>query len=204
MLVVDLDAHRSRMSLLMLLQQLLVPLPASLRTTVKLMSLLSSRPMDCKMMSTLILFVGQQGEDLEGHARAIAGRPTRASRATSLSLATPLDMRFFHIFHDLLHVGAGITGEAGQHFQIHIDTASPFPRCGCGAPCAPRRSQLQHLVISDLIQLLRRGHLAGVSGVNAVHIGVDLALVCPQRRSQRHGGGVGCRRAPAWSRPPTC
>ena len=55
--------------------------------------------------------------------------------------------------------------------------------------------QLQHLVVGDLLQLAGIGHDAGVGGVHAVHIRVDLAELCPEGRRQRHGAGIGA--APA-------
>ena len=62
----------------------------------------------------------------------------------------------------------------------------------------PLRRQLQHLVVGDLLQLLGIGNDAGVCGIHAVHIRIDLAQVCPECRRQRHGAGVGS--APAQGR----
>ena len=55
----------------------------------------------------------------------------------------------------------------------------------------PLRRQLQHLVVSNLFQLPGRGDQAGVRGVHAVHVGVNLAQVRPESRRQGHGAGVG-------------
>ena len=57
--------------------------------TVKLMSLVSLRPMDWRMMSTLILYRARV-EKMRKAVPGLSGRPTRARRAIFLSLATPL------------------------------------------------------------------------------------------------------------------
>ena len=65
--------------------------------TVKLMSLVSSRPMDWRMMSTLTLFLGQQGEDLKGDARLV-GQPHQGQAGDVLVLGHTADVRFFPWF----------------------------------------------------------------------------------------------------------
>ena len=51
--------------------------------------------------------------------------------------------------------------------------------------------KLQHLVVGDLLQLLRLGNHPRVCGVHAVHVGVNLAKVRPEGRRQGNGAGVG-------------
>ena len=51
--------------------------------------------------------------------------------------------------------------------------------------CAQRR-QLQHFVIGDSVQLTRIRHDTRVSGINAVHIRIDLAQVRAQHRRNRN------------------
>ena len=48
----------------------------------------------------------------------------------------------------------------------------------------------QHLFKGDLVQTLGHGHHTRVSGIDTVHIGVDLAFIGLQRRCQCHAGGV--------------
>ena len=57
------------------------------------------------------------------------------------------------------------------------------------------RGKLKHLVIGDLIHLVRARHQPRVCGINAVHISIDLAKVGVERRSQRNRARV--RAAPA-------
>ena len=49
----------------------------------------------------------------------------------------------------------------------------------------------QHLFEGDLFQALGLGHHTRVGGVDTIDVGVDLALVGFQRRSQSHAGGIG-------------
>ena len=55
---------------------------------------------------------------------------------------------------------------------------------------AAERGQLQHLVIGDGVQLFRAVHPAGIGGVDAVHVGIDLTFVGAQHRRDRDRGGV--------------
>ena len=52
-------------------------------------------------------------------------------------------------------------------------------------------SQFQHFIVGDLFQLEGAGHMAGIGGEHAVHIGVDLAQISTEGSGQGHGGGVG-------------
>jgi 2-polyprenyl-6-hydroxyphenyl methylase/3-demethylubiquinone-9 3-methyltransferase len=60
---------------------------------------------------------------------------------------------------------------------------------------APRRGELQHLLVADPLHLARGGHHVRVGGVDAVDVGVDLAHVRLERR--RHGHRRGVRAAAA-------
>jgi 2-polyprenyl-6-hydroxyphenyl methylase/3-demethylubiquinone-9 3-methyltransferase len=59
----------------------------------------------------------------------------------------------------------------------------------------PGGRHLQHLLVGDHVQLAGRAGHPRVGGVDAVHVGIDLADARPQRGGQRHRGGV--RPAPA-------
>ena len=50
--------------------------------------------------------------------------------------------------------------------------------------------QLQHLVVGDLVQLVRVRHNAWVGGVDAVHVGVNFTFVRLHRRRNGHRAGV--------------
>ena len=49
---------------------------------------------------------------------------------------------------------------------------------------------LEHFLVADRVELLRVRHDARVGGVDAVHVGVDLAHVGLGRGRERHRGGV--------------
>ena len=50
--------------------------------------------------------------------------------------------------------------------------------------------QLQHFFKGDGVHTARFGYHARVGGVNAVHIGINLAFVCLEGSSQRHGRSI--------------
>lgn len=58
-----------------------------------------------------------------------------------------------------------------------------------------QRSQLEHFIVGDLIDLERIGNDAGVGGVDALHIGVDLAEIGIESGCQCHCTGI--RTAPS-------
>ncbi len=55
----------------------------------------------------------------------------------------------------------------------------------------PAGRHLQHLLVGDLLELLRIADDARVGGEDPVHVGVDLADIGLQRRGQRDRGGIG-------------
>ena len=59
----------------------------------------------------------------------------------------------------------------------------------------PLAGQFQHLVEGDLVQFASSLHVPGIGGVDALHVGIDLAQVGLQGRRQGHCRGVGA--APA-------
>ena len=52
------------------------------------------------------------------------------------------------------------------------------------------RSELQHLIIGDLIELAGVFHQPRVGGIHTVHIGIDLAEVGMQHRRQGDGARI--------------
>ena len=68
--------------------------------------------------------------------------------------------------------------------------------------CALRR-QFQHFIICDLVQLPGVGDDAGIRGVHAVHIRIDLAQIRPESRRQRYGAGVAAAAAQRCDVPQT-
>ncbi len=50
--------------------------------------------------------------------------------------------------------------------------------------------KFQHFVVAHAANEARFGQLAGIGGVDAIHVSIDFALVRIQRSRQRNGGGV--------------
>ena len=139
------------------------------------------------------LLLRQQREDLKGDT-GLVGQPHNGQTGHVLVAGHPADVHFFHGICNLLDFGAGLAGEAGEDLQIDAVAFGHFHRAVV-QDLGAQGGQLQHLVVSDLFQLEGAGHMAGIGGEHAVHIGVDLAQVGPQGGGQRHGGGIGA--APA-------
>ncbi len=104
------------------------------------------------------------------------------------------DVLFFHDFvliHDQGAVGIVRWSvlEAGQHAHPHLLVHRQLDAAGL-QDFSPDRGQFQHLLVGDLGQLAGLRDDARVGGIDAVHIGIDVAAVGLQRCRQRHGGGV--------------
>ena len=80
-------------------------------------------------------------------------------------------------------------GEAREHARRHAVLAGELDRADLQHLGAQAR-HLEHFFESDGVQAARIGHHARIGGVDAVHVGVDLALVGLQRRGQRHRRGI--------------
>ena len=90
--------------------------------------------------------------------------------------------------------GARAVAPAGAHPQRHAVVAGDFngARMQHGGPQA---GQLQHFVAAHRFHQLGVGHLAGIGGEHAGHIGVDLAGVGAEGGGQGHRRGVGATAA---------
>ena len=80
--------------------------------------------------------------------------------------------------------------EGGQHAQFHFVLAGEFDRADLQHLGAEAR-HLEHFLESDRVQAPRLGHDARVGRIDAVDVGVDLALVGLERGRQRDRRGVG-------------
>ena len=103
-------------------------------------------------------------------------------------------MGLFHGLDNLLDFCTGISREAGEDLQIDIVALGHLHRAVV-EHLGAQAGQFQHLVEGDLLQLAGPLHRAGVGGVYAVHVGVDLAQIGMEGRRQGHRRGV--RAAPA-------
>ena len=50
--------------------------------------------------------------------------------------------------------------------------------------------QIQHFIVSDLLKLAGIRNLTRVSGINTVHIGIDLTGICMKRCRKSYGCGI--------------
>jgi len=96
----------------------------------------------------------------------------------------------FHVGGFFFHEGSGVVVEAGADFEHdakflgELDAATLHDfRAEAG--------ELEHLVVGNLGELLRVGDNAGVGGIDAIDIGVNLAEVGLQRGGEGDGGEVG-------------
>ena len=130
----------------------------------------------------------QQGEHPEGHA-GIVFQPHYRNPRDACILRHAGDVCLFH-FDDLLHFRAGLLLQAGHDFHIHTVLFCQF-HAAVVEHLGSLAGQLQHLVVSNLLQLHRAGNHPGVRGIHAVHISINLAQVRPEGGGQGHGAGVG-------------
>src|SRR5690606_11402282 len=98
------------------------------------------------------------------------------------------------LFHGVLFIkgneGSRTLFEAVQHAQRHAIFTGKLDGTNLQYLGA-EAGHFQHLFKGDLLQPLRLGHDARIGGVNAIHIGVDLAFVGLECRCQRDAGGIG-------------
>ena len=104
------------------------------------------------------------------------------------SFATPADEHFFHVAF-LLHDGTLPPGEAGKDLQFNVVLLGHLHRAVVEHLGAQGR-QLQHLVIGDGAELDGPGDFPGVGGVDAVHVGENLAQIRVHGGGNGHGAGV--------------
>src|SRR5205807_2402085 len=71
----------------------------------------------------------------------------------------------------------------------HVKLLGELDRAAVHHTCTEAR-QLEHFVVTDLLDAPRFGQLPRISGVNAVDVGVDFTGVGLEHGSQRDGGGV--------------
>lgn len=85
------------------------------------------------------------------------------------------------------HCGAIL--KAGKHLHTHALTHGKA-YAACLQHLGANRCQFQHFFIRNFVQLARLGHDSGICGVNTIHICVDIAPICLNSGSKRHGGCI--------------
>lgn len=117
------------------------------------------------------LFRGKLGEDFERDS-GLVGHPDDRNAGHVVITRHPSDEHLFH-FDSLLNLGAGVLGVAGEHLQVDIVFFRHLHRAVVEHPRAERR-ELEHLIVGDLVELVRAGNEPRVGGVHAVDVGIDL------------------------------
>lgn len=100
----------------------------------------------------------------------------------------------FHVGGFFFHDGSGIVVEAGSDFKGDAEFFGEFNGStlhNFGA----RAGEFKHFVIGDFLEFFGLGKDAGVGGVNAVDVGVDLAKVGADSSGDGDGGKVGAAAA---------
>ena len=144
--------------------------------------------------------LAQQVKDLKCDAGVML-KPDQGDPCNAGILRHAGDVCLFH-FCDLLDFGAGFSFQTGENLQIHPELLCQFHAAVMEHACALRR-QFQHFIVCDLVQFSGVGDDAGIRGVHAVHIRIDLAQIRPESRCQCHGPGVAAAAAQRGDVPQT-
>src|SRR5690606_20552911 len=140
--------------------------------------------------------VGDRPQDLVGDARLVG----HAGDGELGFVAREGDAGDDGLFHVLVFLNgderalAFAIFEAGEDAQLDLVLACEFDRADL-QDLRAEAGHLQHLLEGDGVELAGFGDDARIGGVDAIDVGIDLALVGFQRRSQRHAGGVGAATA---------
>ena len=136
---------------------------------------------------------GEGGED-HGRDAGLVGHAAHGHPGFVGGVGDGSDDRALHGVIFLSHPGAVVVGEA----RAHVDGDVVLARVLDGAHGEHLRAgggHLQHLVVGDVVDLAGLGDQAGVGGVDAVDVGVDLADVGAQGVGQGDRRGVGAAAA---------
>ena len=134
------------------------------------------------------LAFGKEVEELIGNAWDVL-KADQSKAGDLFILRHAGNVRFFHVFHNLLYNRTGVSGKAGEHLQRHAVAFCQLNRAVVQNLRAHGR-KLQHFVIGDFLQLARLGNDARITGIDAVHIGIDLADVRLKGNRQCNGRRV--------------
>src|SRR5215472_5505986 len=126
------------------------------------------------------------------NGRGDAG-PIRHPNQRDLRLVAAIGDTAHHLlFHDLVlvdHQRSGSVLEARQHLHAHAMVHRHLDRARL-QHLGALRSELEHLLVGNSIELLRLRNDPGIAGIDAVNVGEDVATVRLERGRQRHRRGV--------------
>jgi len=135
--------------------------------------------------------VGDRAENLVGDAGVVG----HADHGDFGFVAVEGDAGDDGLFHGVVFLegderAVAFVLKAGQHAEFDFVFAGEFDRADLQHLGAEAR-HFEHFLEGDGLQAARLRHDARVGGVDAVDVGVNLALVRFQCGRQRHAGGVG-------------
>ena len=161
----------------------------SVSGTVNVRFATPARPTFCTIMSTLMCAFASALKTLRGRA-GLVGDVADDDLGLVLVDGDAADDDLFHVGDFLFHDGSWVVVKGGADFENDVVLGRKFDRARLH-DLAAERGELEHLVVADF----RRAscavlHHARIGGVDAVHVGVDLALVRLDRRGERDGGEI--------------
>ena len=134
--------------------------------------------------------IGQRPEDGGSHA-GLVGHLVQGDLGFVAAIGDAGDRFLFHdIFLVAKQCAAHIGREGRKHTGRHPVQHGNFHRAGL-QDLGAQGGHFQHFFVSDLLQPPRLGHDARVGGVNAVHVGIDVATRRADTGGHRHRTGVG-------------
>ena len=137
--------------------------------------------------------LGQGAENGGGDAGAV-GHPAQRNFGFVAGIGDATDDLLFHDLILIYDQGSGGGAEARQDLYPHAVVHGHDDGAGL-QDLGALRGHFEHFLVGDLVQLAGLGDDARVGREDAVHVGIDVAAIGPQRRRQGHRGGVGA--APA-------
>ena len=118
-----------------------------------------------------------------------SGTPTQGDLGLVLVERDAADDDVFHALGFFFHNRSWVVVQAGAHFEDDAEFLGELDRARLH-DLGAEAGQFEHLVVGNLVQLLRVGHDARIGGVDAVHVRVNLAEIRLQRGGQGDGGEV--------------
>jgi len=103
----------------------------------------------------------------------------------------------FHAGGFFFHKGSWVVIEAGADFKNDAEFFGEFDRAGLH-DLGAQPGQFEHFIVGNLGQLAGAGNNARVGGIDAVHVGVNLAEAGLEGGGQGDGGEVRSAPAPGW------
>src|ERR1700677_2172015 len=100
----------------------------------------------------------------------------------------------FHVFGFFFHNGSWVVVQAGTNFKDDAEFFGELDGAGLH-DFGAEAGEFEHLVIRNFIELARVGDDAGVGGVNAINVRVNLAKVSLERGGKGDRGEVGAAAA---------